>query len=39
VVERVADPRFEIALPEAKEIDDDFEVGDDVGRESPCARR
>lgn len=31
VVERVADPRFEIALAKAKDIDDDFAVGDDVG--------
>lgn len=31
VVERVADPRLEIALAEAKEVDDGFAVGDDFG--------
>lgn len=32
VVERVADPRLEIALAQAKEIDEDFAVGDDFGK-------
>jgi hypothetical protein len=32
VVERVADPKLEIALAEAKEIDEDFTVEDDFGK-------